>query len=98
MTAAELYLILRAGECSRMERQSDAYCRDRLLAINIAALTLTAVNAPERFPETPDEAFPNRAHDWREAKAEMIRISEKFKEGGTRPRKKVIFTDDDGTA
>lgn len=69
-----------------MERQSDALFGDRLLAFNTAALTLTAVNAPERFPESPDKAFPNRACDWREAKAEMIRIAEKFKEGGT-PRR-----------
>lgn len=65
-----------------MERQSDRLFGDRLLAFNIAALTLTAVNAPERFPESPDRAFPNRAHGWREAKAEMIRIAEKFKEKG----------------
>ncbi len=82
MTAAELFLILRAGERSRTERQNDKLFGDRLLAFNIAALTLTAVNAPERFPESPDRAFPNRAHDWRDAKAEMLRIAEKFKEKG----------------
>lgn len=80
MTAAELFLILRAGERSRRERQEDALLGDRLLAFNIAALTLTAVNAPERFPESPDKAFPSRARDWREAKAEMLGISEKFSE------------------
>lgn len=94
MTAAELFLILRAGEYSRVERQFG----DRLLAFNTAALTLTAVNAPERFPESPDKAFPNRAHDWREAKAEMIRISENFQKRRNGSRKRVILTDDDGTA
>lgn len=88
MTAAELFLILRAGERS----QEDALFGDRLLAFNIAALTLTAVNAPERFPESPDKAFPSRARDWREAKAEMLGIAEKFS------GKKVIAADDNGTA
>lgn len=82
MTAAELFLILRAGERSRRERQEDALFGDRLLAFNIAALTLTAVNAPERFPESPDKAFPSRARDWREAKAEMLGIAEKFQKKG----------------
>lgn len=82
MTAAELFLILRAGERSRRERQEDALFGDRLLAFNIAALTLTAVNAPERFPESPDKAFPSRARDWREAKAEMLGISKNFQKKG----------------
>lgn len=92
MTAAELFLLLRAGERSRAEQQSDALLGDRLLAFNTAALMLTAVNAPERFPENPDKAFPNRAHDWREAKAEMLRISEKFSRKAERFGKEGDFT------
>lgn len=78
MTAAELFQLLRAGERLRRERQSDALFADRLLAFNTAALIRTAVNAPERFPQSPDRAFPNRPHSWREAKAEMLGLSEKF--------------------
>lgn len=84
MTAAELFQLARAGERLRRERQSDALSADRLLAFNTAALTLTAVNAPERFPESPEKSFSSRPRGWREAKAEMLRIAEKFSEKGRR--------------
>lgn len=80
MTAEELFSVARAGERLRCERQRDTLFTDRLLAFNTAALTRTAVNAPERFPESPESAFPNRARGWREAKAEMGRLAEKFRE------------------
>lgn len=78
LTAAELFELSAAGERLRAERLSDLLRVNEFLAFNTAALTGTAVGAPSRFPETPDEAFPKRPRGWREAKAEMIRIAGEF--------------------
>ncbi|MCM1333567.1 MAG: hypothetical protein NC084_13650 [Bacteroides sp.] len=70
LTAAELYELAAAGERLRARRVSDLLRANELLAFNTAALVRAG-----KFPETPEEAFPKRAYDWREAKAEMERIA-----------------------
>lgn len=75
LTAAELFELSAAGERLRAEKLSDRLRANELLAFNTAALALTAFHAPERFPESPSEAFPNRPRGWKEAKAEMLRIA-----------------------
>ncbi len=53
MTAYELDDLIEAGK----RRAADAVREKELLAFNIGALVLTAFNAPQRFPVTPDDAF-----------------------------------------
>lgn len=48
------------------------------MAWNAAYLTGLAVNAPKRFPRTPQSYFPflrEDGNDWRAGKAQMARIA-----------------------
>ncbi|MBQ9383549.1 MAG: hypothetical protein IJT87_04880 [Ruminiclostridium sp.] len=75
MTAYELDDIIRAGR----RRQRDDAASLETLAFNIGALVLTAVNAPRRFPKTPEEAFGGkRSVSPDGGKADMLLIAEQI--------------------
>lgn len=75
MTAAELAELCGCAEEAGSRRLSELYHANEYLAFNTAALCLAAFNAPQRFPKTPQEAFPKKRGDWREAKNEMENIA-----------------------
>ncbi len=76
MTAYELDDFIMAG------RRRD--CKNarslELLAFNIGALVLAAVNAPGKFPRSPDEAFGREKRGERAdgGKADMMAIAEQI--------------------
>ena len=75
MTAFEFDSVIAAG---RRKRQEEARALETL-AFNIGALVLTAVNAPGRFPKTPDEAFGRKRGSSPDGgKADMMLIAEQI--------------------
>lgn len=56
LTAYETEELIAAGR----KRDAAAVRENELLAYNIGALVLTAVNAPQKFPRSPDAAFGRR--------------------------------------
>ncbi len=77
LTAWELYELAAAND----EKNAELYRANEYLAFNTAALCISSFNAPDCFPATPLEAFP-KPRSWREAKAEMMKISDNFKNVG----------------
>lgn len=75
MTAAELAELCSCAREADSRRLSELYRANEYLAFNTAALCLAAFNAPQRFPKTPQEAFPKKQGGWREAKNEMENIA-----------------------
>lgn len=75
MTAAELAELCGSVEEAQTRLLSELYRANEYLAFNTAALCLAAFNAPQRFPKTPQEAFPQKRGDWHEAKNEMKNIA-----------------------
>ena len=75
MTAYELEDVIRAGR-----RRDREYARTlETLAFNIGALVLTAVNAPGRFPKTPDAAFSREIKSPADGgKADMAAIAQQI--------------------
>ena len=56
MTAYEISDVIAAGKQREIRRARE----NELLAFNIAALVLTAFNAPMMFPSDPDSAFRHK--------------------------------------
>ena len=74
LTPAEIHDVI----TSAVNRQKEELRRAAVMAWNTAYLTGLAVNAPKRFPRTPQSHFTflrEEANDWRVHKARMARIA-----------------------
>ena len=74
LTPAEIHDVI----TSAVNRQAEELRRAAVMAWNTAYLTGLAVNAPKRFPQTPQKHFAflrEGADDWRAHKAQMARIA-----------------------
>lgn len=74
LTPAEMYNIIRSAVSKREEGLRSA----ALNAWHSAYLTGLAVNAPRKFPHTPEEYFPFLRQEipaWKRAKQQMARIA-----------------------
>lgn len=81
MTAGEIYERIRAGKSTYEKSLADLYKANEILAFNIGALVLTAVNAPSKFPKSPEDAFISRGkRDWRAEKADFSIIAQRHNE------------------
>ncbi len=88
MTAGELYDWIRAKKSAYNKRLADLYKANEILAFNIGALVLTAVNAPSKFPKSPEEAFVFRGkRDWKAEKADFSIIAQRHNERYRNERK-----------
>lgn len=86
LTAYETEEIIAAGE----KRRAAEARSSEMLAYNIGILVLAAVNAPARYPKSPEEAFGRRPAPAPDGgKADFMRIAERLnrrfeKKGETR--------------
>ena len=81
MTAGEIYERIRAGKSTYEKSLADLYKANEILAFNIGALVLTAVNAPSKFPKSPEDAFIYQGkRDWRAEKADFSIIAQRYNE------------------
>lgn len=81
MTAGEIDDWVRARKSAYEKGLADLYKANEILAFNIGALVLTAVNAPSKFPKSPEEAFISRGkRDWKAEKADFRVIAQRHNE------------------
>lgn len=81
MTAGEIADWVKARKSAYEKGLADLYKANEILAFNIGALVLTAVNAPSKFPKSPEEAFiSHEKRDWKAEKADFSIIAQRHNE------------------
>lgn len=80
MTVSEITDMIEAKRRAYNNRLADLYKANEILAFNIGALVLTAVNLPTRFPKSPDTAFTQRSgkRDWKAEKSDFREIAKQL--------------------
>lgn len=80
MTVSEIVDLLNAKRTAYNNRLADLYKANEILAFNIGALVLTAVNLPGKFPKSPEAAFTQRngKRDWRAEKSDFYEIAKQL--------------------
>ena len=80
MTVSEITDMIEAKRKAYNNRLADLYKANEILAFNIGALVLTAVNLPTRFPKSPETAFTKRSgrRDWQAEKSDFKEIAKQL--------------------
>ena len=80
MTVSETGDLIKAKRTAYNNRLADLYKANEILAFNIGALVLTAVNLPGKFPKSPEAAFTLRSgkRDWRAEKSDFREIAKQL--------------------
>lgn len=80
MTVSEITDMINAKRTAYNNRFADLYKANEILAFNIGALVLTAVNLPTKFPKSPENAFINKRgkRDWQAEKSDFREIAKQL--------------------
>ena len=80
MTVSEIADLIEAKRTAYNNRLADLYKANEILAFNIGALVLRAVNLPTKFPKSPEAAFTQKKgrRDWQAEKSDFKEIAKQL--------------------